>query len=117
MKKLIILSVILMLMIIGLSGCIGDTKKPLETISLYEGEIKIILGLEIKLIDANSGYWKADCTATLVVNEIYLGKSGTLILTLGNNKQTLFNYTFVLKRTSHKGAIIDIYSQSCMRYA
>lgn len=100
---------ILIISTLFLSGCAED--EPLEVVSLHEKESTIVLGFNITLIDANSGYWSRDQTATYSVEHLASGRTTSLVLSRCSDdwKQTFMGYEFKLDRTSHKGAVIRIY--------
>ena len=111
MKKKILLVGILLLLIVGLVGCTEYDLKQKESVSLYEGQTIEVLNLRMTLIDANSGYWGRDCTATIFIENLDSNTNSTVVLNRTNEgyRQTTLGYIFELKQTSHKGATIIIY--------
>ena len=97
-----------------LCGCVEE-KEIRTTISLFEGESKTVLELDVTLTNVNSSFWYTDNIATLLVKYIPSNTSTTLILVRTDDvkcKQSFEGYTFKFVGTNDEGAVvINIYRE------
>jgi len=110
MKEILI--IILVITSILVSGCVEDDNDiVLETVTLYEGQYIHSGKLNLTLLDANAGYWKSDCTATIVVTNRDTGETETLLFSKSESKREkdCFGLRFYLVDTTHYGATIRIF--------